>query len=302
MSEKRRALGKGLAAIIPARPNRDKGSSAYFLCPIDDIRPNPHQPRSEIEINTEEFEGLAASVKQSGILAPILVRKMGQGYEIIAGERRWSAAKKAGLHEVPVVATDASDEEMVVKALEENFHREDLNPIEEAIAFRKLMDQFDFSQEKLAKRFGRERSSVANTLRLLKLPQSIISAVSSASITMGHAKALLGLPSAEEQMLLAERIIQEDLSVRAVEQEVRNSITSKKVLTKPKHNRRSRESVDPHVAAVSEDLQRILGTKVKIVPGSRGGKVEIEYYSNGDLTRIINIMTGLSKGEEYGIR
>ena len=207
-------LGRGLEALIPSVPGKEK----LMEISLDEVAPNPYQPRQTM--NEDSLEELALSIKQHGLLQPIVVRKVEKGYEIIAGERRYRAAKKAGLQKIPALVKEVSDEELLEYALIENLQREDLNPIEAAYAIRKLMESFGLTQEEVADKIGKKRSTVANLLRLLKLPEDIQEMVSDGRLTMGHARALLSLDDPEEQRRVAKEILEHSLSVRDVEREV----------------------------------------------------------------------------------
>lgn len=267
-SPKRRALGRGLDALIPA-PNATEafdGTTAGGLLrlPIDRIRPNPFQPRQRFD--EEELEELAASIRENGLLQPIVVRNTPDGYELIAGERRFRAAQRAGLQEVPAVVRDVDDREALELALIENLQRTDLNPIEEALAYERLRTQFGLTQDEIALRVGKHRSTIANALRLLRLPEDIQHDIAAGRLTPGHARALLAVQSPEEQRRLAREFQQARVSVRDAERR-----------TQPP---RGRQPLDANWRAVEEELQRRLDAKVRLLPKRDGtGKVEIEYYS-----------------------
>ncbi len=225
MTEKKRGLGRGLAALIP--PVRSHGVTGdVLLCPVGDLTPNRRQPRQMAEDGP--LDDLARSIKEKGILQPIVARKLDRGYEIIAGERRWRAAVKAGLTRVPVLVKEASDADTLELALVENLQREDLNPMEEAHAYRRLMEDFSLSQEDISRKVGKDRSTVANSLRLLKLPPSVQDALRTGAITAGHARAVLGLPTAGLQEKTLQDILAKGLSVRQVEDMVHHSAKKEK--------------------------------------------------------------------------
>jgi ParB family chromosome partitioning protein len=273
-------LGKGLGALIPERGSAEPdGKRALILCGIEEIQPNAMQPRKFF--SDEQLQELADSIKEKGILQPLMVRRRGDKYELIAGERRWRAAQRAGMREVPVLVKDVSESEMLELSLIENIQREDLNPIEEAEAFKRLMEEFHLTQEELSRKVGKDRTTVANTIRLLKLPPEVKQSLAEGKISMGHARAFLGLDGADKQKALLKRLILGGLSVRQIENLV------KRLRAKgPSTSRR----VGTDWAPLVEDLQRVLGTKVKIVGRRKRGKIEIEYYSAEELDRLIEVL------------
>lgn len=275
------SLGKGLGALIPQiNVSPDDPVSSV---PLEELRPNPYQPRREFA--EEKLAELVESVREYGILQPLVVRRVLSGYEIVAGERRFRAAERAGLAEVPVVVRNLSDREVMEIALIENLQREDLNPIEVAEAYATLMREFSMTQEMVAERVGQSRSHVANMLRLLNLPSEVRESVSRGTLTMGHARALLALTDPDQQTKLAERIVEEDLSVRAVEHLVHrlNSFVSRET-------RKPAPRENPTLRHYEEVLRVSLGTGVKIYQGKKRGKIEIEYYSNDDLQRLLALL------------
>jgi ParB family chromosome partitioning protein len=274
---KKTGLGKGMAALLPVVEDDAK---KYFSCPIEEIKPNRHQPRKTFA--ADKLEELASSIREKGIIQPLVVRKGSSHYELIAGERRWRAAQKAGLREVPVVIQDVSDDVAVEMALIENIQREDLNAIEEAEAYHALMEKFSLSQDEMAKRVGKDRSTVANSLRLLRLPQDIKRDIVEERLSMGHARALLSLDSPDLMKKAREEILRGRLSVRATEGLV-NRIKSKKPLQAGKN-------VEPHMVDLEERLKRHFMTKVTIRRTGRGGKIEIFFNGTDDLSRIIEKM------------
>lgn len=271
---KKTGLGKGMAALLPVVEDDAK---KYFSCPIEEIKPNRHQPRKTFV--AEKLEELASSIREKGIIQPLVVRKTSSHYELIAGERRWRAAQKAGLREVPVVIQDVSDDVAVEMALIENIQREDLNAIEEAEAYHALMERFSFSQDEMAKRVGKERSTVANSLRLLKLPHDLKRDIVEERLSMGHARALLALDSPDQMQKAREEILRGRLSVRATEGLVKK-IKSKKPL-------QARKNVEPHMIDLEERLKRHFMTKVSIRRNGKGGKIEVFFDNADDLSRII---------------
>ena len=274
---KKTGLGKGMGALLPV-VSEDRGT--YFLCPIEEIKPNRAQPRKTF-VN-EKLEELAASIREKGIIQPLVVCRKGQHYELIAGERRWRAAQKAGLREVPVVIQDVSEDTALEMALIENIQREDLNAVEEAEAYRALLEKFDFSQEELAKRVGKDRSTVANALRLLKLPEEIQRDIVTEKLTMGHARALLALESADLLSQAREEILKKGLTVRATEALVKRLKNAKPA--------KAATRVDPELTDLMEQLKRHFKAKVAIRAKSRGGTLEISYGSKDELSRIIDLL------------
>jgi len=286
---KKKALGRGLDALIPQgnlgiTPQTDVTAKSYFECEVDLIQPNPFQPRTHFD--AEELNQLSLSIKNQGILQPILVRRLSRGYELVAGERRLRAAKLAGLRQVPVVVKDVTDGEMIEMSIVENIQRENLNPIEEANAYQRLIAEFGLTQEKAAERVGKSRSAVANFLRLRQLPDTIKTSISQGQVSMGHARALLGLTQSAQQNAVWRAIINKELSVRQTEAMVKRlrknagaAVESKPVT-----------SEERHLAVITEDLSRRFGTKVQIKRRGKKGKLEIEFYSNDDLDRLLNIL------------
>ncbi len=274
-------LGKGLEALLSERDIYDLESPGFFLCPIEKIRPNPNQPRRHIEASS--LEGLTRSIKEKGILQPLVVCEADDSYILIVGERRWRAAQKAGLKAVPVVIKDVSPDELLELALIENVQREDLNPLEEAMAYSKLIDEFGLTQSQIASRVGRDRSTVANFLRLLLLPEYAKEDLVDRRISMGHARALLMLEDPERQKELRDQIVERGLSVRQAE-------TMARRLARPERQRTRPRQEDPDIRQLCEDLTRSLGSKVKIVQTRKGGRLEIHYSSIQDLERVIELL------------
>lgn len=292
MADKRRpALGRGMAALLSnapppssvvTLPSAAPAGRAILTLPIEAVERNPDQPRKHFE--EARLEELAASIREHGIIEPILVRREGGSYRILAGERRWRAAQRAGLQEIPAVVREASDREAFELALVENLQREDLNAIEEAEAYEILVTDHSLTQEEIAKRVGKERSSIANALRLLKLPDTVRDAVRDGQLDMGHARALLGLEGEEAIRKAAERAIREGLSVRATEALVRSLTT--KGSKRPAPGAKGADS--PAIRALTQRLQRRLGAKCRVVPRSASaGKLEVEYSSLDELDGIL---------------
>jgi ParB family transcriptional regulator, chromosome partitioning protein len=281
MATKRKALGKGLGALLPSVP-AGSAEKTYMDLPIDEITPNQYQPRTNF--NEESLNELAQSIKSDGVIQPVIVRRSGTGYELITGERRWRAAKRAGLRTIPAVVRDVSEFRTLEWALIENIQRQDLNPLEEATAYASLIDDFHLTQEELAQRVGKDRSSIANYLRLLKLPVEIKKKIERNELTMGHARALISLDKAKDQLELANRIIAEQLNVRQVESLIRSGKPAKK---KTRAGSGSTPQ-DPNVRAAQQKLQEYLGTKVSIGTA----KIEIYYENPDDLIRIYEKLIG----------
>lgn len=282
---KRPALGKGIGALLSSATQ--EGGRKYFLCPIEELRPHSNQPRKTF--NDEKMAELVASIREKGIIQPLVVRQHGDHYQIIAGERRWRASQKAGLREVPVVIQDVSEDWALELALIENIQREDLNAIEEAEAYRNLIEVFDLSQDEVAKRVGKDRSTVANSLRLLRLPQRVREDVVLALLSMGHARALLSLETDEDILEARTQVVQKRLSVRETESLVKKIKSFGRSTPKAK----GKNEVDPELVHLAGELKRILGTQVKISARGKGGKIEISYFSPQDLDRLMAIL-GLS--------
>jgi ParB family transcriptional regulator, chromosome partitioning protein len=274
-------LGKGLGALLSTEDIYDLESPGFFLCPIEKIRPNPDQPRRHID--QDSLEGLARSIKEKGILQPLVVWEVNGVYELIVGERRWRAAQKAGLKAVPVVIKDVSPDELLELALVENIQREDLNPLEEAMAYSRLIDELGLTQSQVASRVGRERSTVANFLRLLRLPDYAQADLLDGRLSMGHARAILMLEDPESRKELRDQIIKKDLSVRQAEALARRSAKGKRLFAGVRRE-------DPDIRNLCEDLTRRLGSKVKIVQTKRGGRLEIRYHSVQALEQVIRLL------------
>jgi ParB family chromosome partitioning protein len=279
-SDRPQGLGRGLAALIPQRSAASNGS---LEIPLARIRENPRQPR--LRIDDEALAGLAESIHQHGVIQPVLVTETIDGYQLVAGERRVRAARMAGLERIPAIVRQLADRQQLELALVENLQREDLNPIESARAYRQLVDEFSFTQDDLAVRVGRARSTVANTLRLLELDQALQDALASGQVTEGHARALGGLPVEMQPHALA-TVIDADLSVRQTEELVRRFREPRvEVEGKP-------ATADPEVERVEEDLRRSLGTKVRLTRTRRGGRITIEYYGEDELFRLYQRLIG----------
>ena len=287
MSTQKKGLGRGLSALIPIAletkvESRDQRSMSET--DVDRIKPSPFQPRRSFD--EAKIEELAASIRNQGIIQPLVVRPKGDGFELIAGERRWRAAMKAGLSRVPVVVRDASDHEALQLALVENLQREDLNPVEEASGYRRLQEEFHWSQEEMAEKVGKSRPAIANSLRLLALPAEVQQEVSGGNLPAGQARALLGLHTEALIVSACRDVIAKGLSTRETEKMVRLLVMGRK-------RRRQVPLIDPDMKSIVENLQRALGTRVRLLPKARStkGKIEIEYYALADLERIIQTIT-----------
>ena len=286
LSTQKRGLGRGLSALIPTAEPLTQASqdSSPRDVAVDRITPSPFQPRRTFD--EAKLEELAASIRYQGIIQPLVVRPQGDGFELIAGERRWRAAMRAGLSRVPVVIRNATDHEALQLALVENLQREDLNPIEEASGYRRLQEEFHWSQEEMADKVGKSRPAIANSLRLLTLPTEVQQELTAGNLPAGQARALLGLHTEPLILSACREVIAKGLSTRETEKMVRNLLIGRK-------RRRSLPLVDPDLKTVVENLQRSLGTRVRLLPKARStkGKIEIEYYTLADLERIIQVIS-----------
>jgi len=290
---KRGGLGRGLSALIPGAEVAEEGTG-FLEVPVNSIAPNPKQPRTHFD--DEALAGLAASIREVGILQPLVVRRTVEGrYELIAGERRLRAARAAGLPMVPVVLRDSGDDALLRDALIENIHREDLNPIEQAEAFKALLGELGLKQEELADRVGVSRSHIANTIRLLALPLEVQQLLTDDKITAGHARALLSLGDGDAMSSLALRIAAQDLSVRQTEEAVRRFVEAPSA-ARPATKEKPEASEDPNLAEVEEILSEQLATRVSIQMGAKRGKVVIEFGSADDLERIVSEIVGSGPG------
>jgi ParB family transcriptional regulator, chromosome partitioning protein len=278
----RHGLGRGLGALLPPSvgPVGAPEVAGVQEISVDSIAPNPHQPRKVFDINA--LNELAGSLRTAGVIQPVVVRKVGPGYQLIVGERRWRAAKLAGLAQIPAAVREASDAESLELALVENLLREDLNPIEEAEAYQRLLAEFGWTQEELAERVSKDRSTISNCLRLLKLPEQIQADLRGGRLTMGHARALLSLGSTAEQLRLREEILAHSWSVRATEE----GVQKKRAVLPRRMARRS-----PELTALEDSFREALATRVRLVGNERHGRIEIVYASRDDLDRLTEILT-----------
>jgi ParB family chromosome partitioning protein len=281
MADKRPALGRGLSALIPEAPVAAPAAERALEVDLDLLRPNPAQPRTTID--DTRIEELARSIKANGVIQPIVVRRAGHGYEIIAGERRWRASQRAGLLKVPVVVRDVPDDRLLAFALIENIQREDLNPIEEAQAYRRLSEEYHLTQEQIAEAVGKDRSSIANFIRLLKLPREVRENLSAGSLSMGHARALLALPDENGQLRLSREIVSRNLSVRETEALAKKEVEPSAPRPEPER--------DVHTRAAEEKLRFALGTRVRIVRKGKGGRIEIDFLNEDELHRVYEQLT-----------
>lgn len=276
---KKATLGRGLDALIP----KESKPEGLTLLSINEIRPNALQPRKDFD--DETITELTASIREKGILQPIVVRRAPGGYEIIAGERRWRAAQRAGVVKVPVVVKDASDMEALELALIENLQREDLNPIEEASGYQHLIEEYGLTHEEVSVRIGKDRSTITNQIRLLRLSDEAKSALIEGEITAGHARALLGLESLSDANVVLHAIRKKKLSVRMTETLIRNMTKERKSAAKP-------AGADPYIERLADDIKGFLSTQVRIVYNKGKGRIEIDYYSDDELERLVSALLG----------
>lgn len=295
-AKKKTGLGRGLNTLIPSVPAKDTESEkiiqkdeqikSEIMVPILKVEPNPDQPRRQFD--EDSLQELADSIKQYGILQPLIVKKHENFYEIIAGERRWRAAKLAGLKEVPVLIRDYAENEIVEIALIENIQREDLNPIEEALAYKRLMEEFSLKQDQVASKVSKSRAAITNSLRLLKLDQRVQNLLSEEMITTGHARALLAINDSDQQYEIAMKVFDEKLSVREIEKLVKQMSKQKKET--PREENKVHEYL---FASMEESLKQALGSKVNIKNKNNKGRIEIEYYSKEELDRLVDMLRTL---------
>ena len=285
MAEKRPALGRGLSALIPEAPATAAPGAApperALDVDVDLLRPNRFQPRTVMD--DARIEELSRSIKAQGVIQPIVVRKVDKGYEIIAGERRWRASQMAGLLKVPVVVRDIPEERLLAVALIENIQREDLNPIEEAMAYRRLADQYNMTQDQISDAVGKDRSTVSNVMRLLKLPREVRENVGAGSLSMGHARALLSLPDEAAQLQVSREVVSRNLSVRETEGMVKKAVEPAKSREEPQK--------DVHTRAAEEKLRFALGTRVRIVRRGKAGRIEVDFTTEDELHRLYEQLT-----------
>ncbi len=283
---RRNALGKGLEALIP-EPSQElvkleeRAEEGLFNLSIDKIKPNPYQPRAKVD--EDKLSELSDSIKEKGIIQPVVVRRVGEEFELVAGERRFLAAKKLGWEKIPAIITGKlSKEEMLELSLIENIQREDLNPIDTATGYKRLLEECHLSQQQLAQKIGKDRSSVANTLRLLNLPEEVRKLISGGKLSEGHARAILSLSTEKEEIELSRRVVKEGLSVRKTEDLI--------YVKKKTHVAKQKLNISPAFFEMEEKLKQFFGTSVKVVGKGKGGKIEIEFYSEEDLSRILELL------------
>jgi len=288
VENQRKALGKGLGALLPTRPPtipRDDRAEKTQTVAVDVIDPNPLQPRRLF--HAERLEELAQSIRANGIIQPLVVRQSGNRFQLVAGERRWRAAKLAAIANVPIVIREIPDERLLEITLVENIQREDLNPIETAVAFDRMMKELALSAEEIGNRTGKDRTTIVNSVRLLQLSQDLQQLVAERRLSAGHARCLLSLPTADLQREVAERAVAQGWSVRQIER------TTQRMLEGRQAKHVDEVDTDPNVKAAVQELERVLGTKVRIVEKAKQkGRIEIEYYSPDDLDRIYNAIVG----------
>lgn len=284
-----KGLGKGLGALLPAMNQDDNTLSKKGIEELDisEVKPNSKQPRRVFD--DEKLKELANSIQEHGVVQPIVVRKVSKGFEIVAGERRWRACQLLNLKTIPAIIKEYTDQEVREIALIENIQRENLNPVEEALAYKQLIANFNFTQEKLAAKLGKSRPYVANVLRLLNLPKQVLSRIELGELSLGHGRTLLALPTPQMQMDVAKKILEAGLSVRQTEELVKR-ITENK-LNKAK-TANSKRDIDPAYRQIEDRLRSVFGTKVQISDKGNRGKIEIEYYGEDDLNRILELFIG----------
>lgn len=279
---KRSGLGKGTAALFSDITENLGGSNSVVNLKLIDVQPNINQPRHLFD--DEKMESLVESVKANGIIQPIIVVKQDDIYMIVAGERRWRAAKKAGLKEIPAIIQDYDDKKIMEVALIENLQREDLNPVDEALGYKTLMSTFDLTQEQISERLGKSRSAIANSLRLLNLPEDVLVLIKERKISEGHAKVLAGLKTPADQIAVANMVVVKGLSVRETEQVVKYKLNPPRRIIKPNLQ------LAQYITDLETDISKAMGTRVKIRHKNGKGKIEIEYYSNDEFERILEIL------------
>lgn len=306
MASKKRGLGRGLDALFAdAAPvleeentavidevfekeeEADSGDRVHYI-DIDDIKPNPNQPRKKF--NAKRLEELSQSIQDNGVIQPLVVQRKGSGYELVAGERRWRASRLAGLKKVPCLIREFDEKQNLIVTIIENMQREDLDPIEEANGLQQMIHKFGFTQEQVSESLGKSRAYIANSVRLLKLPEDVQKKVSEGKISAAHGRTLLSLEDPRKQRMLAERIEKEELSVRTVEEIVKKLKEGGKKETKKPEKTKSSE-----IITVENDLRDLIGTKVSIVQGKKKGKIELEYYSIDELNRLIDLLRTVGK-------
>ncbi len=303
MAQKKRGLGKGLDALFAdAAPVMEEDQSSestakegganeadrIHYIDINDISPNPDQPRKHF--NQSRLEDLAHSIRENGVIQPLVIQKKEHGYELVAGERRWRASRIASLEKVPCIIREFDEKQNLIVAIIENMQREDLDPIEEATGLQQMIYKYGFTQEQVSASLGKSRAYIANSVRLLKLPEEIQKKMSENKISAAHGRTLLAIEDPKKQLLIADRIEKEGLSVRAVEEIAKNLKSGDRNLPVKKKKEKSAE-----IQSVENDLRSLMGTKVSIVQGKKSGKIELEYYSKEDLNRLIDLLRNAAK-------
>ena len=281
---KKFALGKGLGALIPEEPVREEKKEQDLMIPLNKIKSNSDQPRKKFD--NDKIVELAESIKHHGIIQPLIFKKVDDEYIIVAGERRWRAAKSLGLEEVPAIIMDLSEKQILEVSLIENIQRQDLNPIEEAVAYKKLLSDFNLTQDELSKRIGKSRTTITNSMRLMNLDERVQQYLIEGVISEGHGRALLAISNGDMQYELSQKIIDEKLSVRDIERIIRNILNSED----EKVSKKTEKDLNPYYKDIKERLQDYFGTKVNLSNKKNKGKIEIEYYSEEDLQRILDII------------
>lgn len=281
---KKFALGKGLGALIPEESVKNEKQEQNLMIPLNKIKSNSDQPRKKFD--NDKIVELAESIKHHGIIQPLILKKLDDEYIIIAGERRWRAAKSLGLEEVPAIIMDLSEKQILEVSLIENIQRQDLNPIEEAVAYKKLLSDFNLTQEELSKRIGKSRTTITNSMRLINLDDRVQQYLIEGVISEGHGRALLAISNGDMQYELSQKIIDEKLSVREIERIIRNILNSEG----EKESKKAEKELNPYYKDIKERLQDYFGTKVNLSNKKNKGKIEIEYYSEEDLQRILDII------------
>lgn len=287
---KRKALGRGLGALLPAATGAPAPDEGFIWLDLDQIVTNPLQPREEF--SDEGIEELAQSIQQNGVVQPIVVRRERLGYQLVAGERRWRAAQKAGLRKLPAIVRKVADDRLLDLALIENIQRQDLNPVEEARAFQRLIDSLNLTQEEVARRLGKKRVSVSNSLRILKLPDEVLDRLRRGALSAGHAKVLAGLATSAEQLKFARQVEKRGLSVRGLE----NLVARGQGKPAPQTTREAAARTDPNTARAAELLTRALGTRVRIERRGGRGRVVLEFYGEEELQRLYTLLLESGRG------
>lgn len=297
MSKAKRRLGKGLEALLPPAVGEGQGGEGLREIPVDQIRPNPNQPRREFD--EEALAELAASIRQHGVVQPVVVTADSEGFTLVAGERRWRAAQMAGLTTVPAVVRQMEPVAMTAVALIENLQREDLTPLEEAQAYLALQEQFGLTQEQIAETVGKSRPQIANTLRLLQLEPQVQEMLARQEIAMGHAKVLLSVADGKRQLALARAVRDEGLTVRSLEERLQQAVTGRRAKARQQARRGRTRQDDPLLASMATQLEQVLATPVTVQGAAKGrpGRIVIEFYGDEDLNRLYDLLTGMGSDQ-----